>query len=177
VTVIGHSLGGYVALALANRNYEIISGLGLFHSTSFSDTNEKKLNRERTINFILEYGSKPFIETFVPGLFFSENLPDQKESIQQLIETGLKVDESIIVDYTNAMKNRPDRSAVLYNLNKPRLFIAGDKDMAVPIKDSLTQIGHLEGENTVILEKTGHMGMYEQRKLTYTHIRDFLLRI
>jgi len=177
VTVIGHSLGGYVALALADHHYELINGLGLFHSTSFSDSDEKRQNRDRTISFVLEHGTKPFIETFVPGLFFPEHLELHKDTISSLIEVGLRVDEAVIIDYTNAMKSRPDRSPVLYNLGKPRLFIAGDKDMAVPIKDSLTQISHLKSESTAVFEKTGHMGMFEQRKLSYTQIRNFLARI
>src|SRR4051812_32476186 len=42
VTFIGHSLGGYVALAFAELYPERINGMGLFHSTAFADNEEKK---------------------------------------------------------------------------------------------------------------------------------------
>ena len=38
VVVIGHSMGGYIALALAEKHPELLNGLGLFHSTAYADS-------------------------------------------------------------------------------------------------------------------------------------------
>lgn len=47
IAVIGHSMGGYVALAFAEKFPELLSGLGLFHSTAYADTEEKKSNSKK----------------------------------------------------------------------------------------------------------------------------------
>ena len=47
--VIGHSMGGYVSLELAAHYPDLLSGVGLFHSTAIADTDEKKDNRLKTI--------------------------------------------------------------------------------------------------------------------------------
>ena len=156
-SVIGHSLGGYVALSIAERYYDEISGLGLFHSTSYADTAEKKANREKTINFIIEHGADIFIKTFVPSLFYHDNVSGLQQEIDNLIEIAFRVDPATIIDYSKAMRDRPDRSKILFNLSKPRMFIGGEKDIAVSYRDSLSQINNLEGETAFILEKTGHM--------------------
>src|ERR1043165_252005 len=63
--VIGHSLGGYVALAMAKKSQENIAGIGLFQSTAYADSEERKTNRNRVIAFVKAHGADPFIDTFV----------------------------------------------------------------------------------------------------------------
>jgi pimeloyl-ACP methyl ester carboxylesterase len=69
--VIGHSLGGYVALAMAALDEEFCKKLALFHSTVYADSDEKKANRDKVIGFVTQNGVAPFIQTFVPSLFFN----------------------------------------------------------------------------------------------------------
>ncbi|NVK84069.1 MAG: alpha/beta fold hydrolase, partial [Cytophagia bacterium] len=60
---LGHSLGGYVSLALAEMFPELIKGFGLIHSTAFADTEEGKVNRDRVVQFIQKHGHEKWIET------------------------------------------------------------------------------------------------------------------
>ena len=99
------------------------------------------------------------------------------EHIETLIGIGLQVDTNVIIDYSKAMRDRPDRSKLFFNFDKPRLFIGGAKDPAIAYKDILTQVSQLENETTLILEKTGHMGMYEKPHDSYSAIKQFLSRV
>src|ERR1043165_584251 len=63
--VIGHSLGGYVALSLAERHGVNVKGICLFHSTVFPDSDEKKENRNKVAKFVREHGVLPYVDTFV----------------------------------------------------------------------------------------------------------------
>src|ERR1700728_3502684 len=56
-TVIGHSLGGYITLALAEKYPKLLNGFGLFHSSAFADTEEKKQARLKSIDFIKTNGA------------------------------------------------------------------------------------------------------------------------
>ena len=67
--MIGHSMGGYVALAFCEKFPSRLKGLGLFHSTAYADSSEKKQARDKTIDFIERYGTEEFVEEFVPPLF------------------------------------------------------------------------------------------------------------
>ena len=60
--LIGHSMGGYIALAFAEKYPGILKALGLFHSSAFADSEEKKATRTKAIEFIHEHGSEAFLK-------------------------------------------------------------------------------------------------------------------
>ena len=71
------------------------------------------------------------------------------------------------------MKNRPNRSSVLTQFPKPVLFIVGKEDEVIAADNSLEQT-HLPNVASIhLLEKVGHMGMFEARKQTQRIIRQF----
>ena len=59
-----------------------LKGLGLFHSTAYADSVEKKQARDKTIDFIERYGTEEFVEEFVPPLFFEGRRKDFKDEIK-----------------------------------------------------------------------------------------------
>ncbi|NMM47415.1 alpha/beta fold hydrolase [Marinigracilibium pacificum] len=176
VHLIGHSLGGYVALALADKYPEALASLGLFHSTAYADTIEKKGTRDNVISFVRNNGVQKFISSFVSPLFHYSNRSDLKDIISSMIEIGKQVDEDVLIEYTEAMRDRVDRRYVLRNFKNPILFIAGAEDSAVPRMHSENQIEELHADNCVLLDNTCHMGMYERKAETEHFIKGFLQR-
>ena len=84
-TLIGHSMGGYIALAFAALYPERLNAFGLFHSTAYPDSEEKKATRRKAIDFIRANGSAPFIRASTPNLFSAYT----REHRPQLIETTI----------------------------------------------------------------------------------------
>ncbi len=78
MVIAGHSLGGYVALAMARLEPKRIKGLALVHSTALPDTVERKNNRNRVIDLIEQHGPEPFIRSFFQNLFAAPNHPAQQ---------------------------------------------------------------------------------------------------
>ena len=72
------------------------------------------------------------------------------------------------------MGSRNDNSDLLKNIEIPIMFIVGKHDMSVSLKDSLSQIYLSKNSITQILDYCGHMGMYEQKKKTLEHVRNFV---
>jgi pimeloyl-ACP methyl ester carboxylesterase len=170
--MIGHSLGGYVTLAFAERFPERLEGLGLFHSTSYPDPAEKKETRNKVISYIKTYGVKQFTDTFIPGLFYNKS-KEVQQSIDRLVEDAGNCSKEALIAYTKAMRDRPDRSHIM-NKTLPILFIAGEKDSAVTIEQSREQTKHLNSEYVHFLPETGHMGMFERKEETTKKVTDFL---
>ncbi len=169
--VIGHSLGGYVALAIAEERPDLISGLCLFHSTALPDTEEKKLNRVRVMDFVRKNGVLPFIETFVPGLFFQKH----PKNIDKVYKIALKTPEKTILAYTKAMCDRPDMTGFLRTFEQPILFLAGEKDTFIPVSSLAEQAKVAFGGQLKILIETGHMGMIEDCEGSIKILKDFAL--
>lgn len=169
VVVIGHSLGGYLALAMAFNRPGLFSGLGLFHSTAFSDTPDKKMNRNKAIEFVERNGVIPYISSFVPTLFAHP----AADAIEKMTAIAEKTRSATIIAYQQAMRDRPDRRDVLMSLNIPVLFIGGDKDGIIPPQDLGEQKKLVKMAEFHMLPDTGHMGMLENPKKTAEIVGDF----
>jgi pimeloyl-ACP methyl ester carboxylesterase len=161
-TLIGHSMGGYVVLAMVERNPEILRSFGFCHSSAFADNEEKKQIRRKSIEFIQAHDAMIFLRTSIPGLFGDKFKLEHGNIVEQLITHTSYFSNETLIQYQAAMINRPDRTHVLQNSKLPVLFIMGEKDQSVPIEQSLAQC-HLPSISFVhILPDAGHMGMIEE---------------
>ncbi|EON76846.1 hydrolase of the alpha/beta superfamily [Lunatimonas lonarensis] len=170
--VIGHSLGGYVALALAERMETGLSGLCLFHSTALADDEEKIKTRNKTLTFFEKYGTKPFVESFVPQLFAEDKRETLKDSIEQLIDRANKIPVEVLMAYTRAMRDRPERIEVLTTQTLSKAMIAGALDTAISVENSRK---HKKWVDFYLeLADTGHMGMFERPNETLAFLEEYL---
>ncbi|WP_020532923.1 alpha/beta fold hydrolase [Flexithrix dorotheae] len=164
--MVGHSLGGYVSLAFASLYAQKLIGLGLFHSTAFSDSEEKKNTRVKAAAFIRENGTAKFVSSLFPGLFSPHTREKFKNEIQYFINAAENLDKEVVAKTMEAMRDRPDRRDVLKELDIPVLFVIGKDDGSVPMDQSLKEC-HLPKESIVhILGNVGHMGMIEEKNKT-----------
>lgn len=139
VIVLAHSLGGYVALALLERMGTRIQAIGLLHSTAYADDLEKKEMRNRTLTFLKKHGAAKFVTSFVPQLFPEHRRIELVDAMAQAIEDGKRSSLEGLLAYTIAMRDRPDRLAVLQQFAGPKLLLAGTVDGSVKIESSRAQ--------------------------------------
>lgn len=174
-TIIGHSMGGYALLALLEKYPTRINSFGLFHSTAFADSKEKKATRRKGIEFINQHGAFEFLKTTTPNLFSQKTKEEQPEIIEKLIAASHNFLPAALVSYYNAMIQRPDRTSLLTECKVPVLFILGKYDVAVPLEDSL-KLCHLPEKSYIhILSQTGHIGMLEEPGNSNRILENFLL--
>lgn len=170
--VIGHSLGGYVTLALTELIGSELKGIGLFHSSAFADNDEKKKTRNKTIDFIKKFGVDKFIESFVPPLFSDQHLVEQREKIDELIAWGKMSSKKGVLAFIAAMRDRKDMFVVWKTYQGPKLMIAGELDGSVLIEVSRQHQPY--ASRYYELTGTGHMGMFEEREKTLEMVKEFL---
>jgi pimeloyl-ACP methyl ester carboxylesterase len=172
--LIGHSMGGYVGLAIAEKRPDRLKGLGLFHAHPFADSEEKKANRAKSVEFIQRQGHLLYVKQLIPQLFNPRFSGSHPFLIDTLIHRAARYTEQGIVDALHAMIHRPDRSDALRRAAFPVLFIVGREDSAVPWEYSIEQT-HLPAVASVhLLDKVGHMGMYEATRPTQLIVRQFV---
>jgi len=168
-------MGGYITLALVETYPNHISAYGLFHSSSFADTEEKKATRRKGIEYIQEKGSFEFLKTATPNLFSQKSKDEKPELIDQQIALAHNFLPAALVLYYQGMIERPDRTDILRKTTVPVLFIIGQYDAAVPPEDSLKQ-SHLPEKSYIhLLQNSGHMGMLEEPDVSNHHLENFLL--
>ena len=171
--VIGHSMGGYITLALLELMGTRIKALGLFHSSAFADDDAKKDMRNRAIVFLRKHGVEKFVTSFVPPLFPEHRRVELSKEIDRAIEDAKRSTLDGLIAFAGAMRDRKDRLDILKDYSGSKLLIAGAEDGAVKIeasraqKEAFTHYFELEG--------VGHMGMVEKKAETLGIIRKFCL--
>ena len=169
--LLGHSMGGYITLAFAEKYAFMLSAFGLIHSTAFADTEEKKETRLKSIQFLKEHDPFTFLKTSIPNLFSTKTKNDNETLITTLIERGRNFSSQALIQYCKAMMNRSDKTEVLRKTKLPVLFIMGEEDIAAPLVDLLKQVPLPTVSTIHILKDVGHMGMLEKP----TDVTQFLL--
>ncbi|MEP6749256.1 MAG: alpha/beta hydrolase [Bacteroidota bacterium] len=172
--MIGHSMGGYITLAFAEQYPDMLKAIGLFHSTAFADSEDKKATRRRGITFIQTNGSYEFIKQSTPNLFTENYRIKNNMILAEMIARYSSFDPLALTAYYEAMILRPDRTAVLQFINKPVLFIIGKKDKAISFEDSMKQCHLPDMASVQILENAAHMGMWEAQEKSTQILLSFL---
>ena len=173
-SVIGHSMGGYITLAFAEKYPTYLKSFGLFHSTAYPDSEEKKSARRKSIEIIRQYGAYPFLQQSIPNLFSDNYKKQNQKTVATLIERYAGLDPKSLISYYEAMIQRPDRISVLKEFKKPILFIIGEQDKAVALEQSLEQ-SHIPSLSYIhILQDAAHMGMLEATIDCNPFLKNFL---
>lgn len=174
VILVGHSMGGYVALAFAELYPELVKGLVLMNSTAKDDTLERKANRERAILAVKQH-YKNAISMSIANLFSEENRGKLVNEIEWAKNEALKTPLQGIVAAQEGMKIRKDREILLHTTLFPKMLILGKKDPVLNYEEHKTQV-----ENTTVELVTfndGHMSHFENEEELKAVLLDFLKKV
>ena len=161
-TVVGHSMGGYVALALAERHPEHLDGIVLLHSTPNPDSPEKAELRRREIALV-QAGRKDQLARVAPEAGFAEeNRVRMKDYIADLTEQVFITEEAGIVALLNGMIGRKDQNGMLRRSRVRQLFILGRKDGYIAAETAERMVADHPQAQVVWLGQSGHMGFLEE---------------
>lgn len=161
-TVVGHSMGGYVALALAARYPERLDGLVLLSSTPNPDTPEKAENRRREIALV-QSGKKELLARMAPAAGFAvDNRRRMGDAIADLTEQIVVTEDEGIVALLNGMIARADQNAMLQASPVRQLFILGRKDEYIIPEVAEAMVARHPQAEVAWLDGSGHMGFLEE---------------
>jgi pimeloyl-ACP methyl ester carboxylesterase len=174
IWMLGHSMGGYITLAFAQKYADCLAGFGLIHSTAYADTEEKKLARKKGIAFLQQYGTHEFLKQTVPNLFTPSFRSVTPDAVTAMIEQYKSLPPEVLVTYYEQMMTREDKTKLLWQTDKPVLFVMGEQDMAVPFQHSLQQC-HLPQLSYIhILQQAAHMGIWEEKEMVNNIMLKFI---
>lgn len=172
--LIGHSMGGYTALAFTELYPEMVKGIVLLNSTTKEDSPTKKKNRDRAKK-VFQKNHIAAISMAIVNLFSESNQTAMAEEIEHVKNEAVKTSLQGILATQEGIKLRKDREFILHQADFPKLLIIGDKDPVLDLKETLQQA---EGTNTTVLVfNGGHMSYLENKEETNREILKFLKTI
>ncbi len=173
-TLVGHSMGGYVALAFCEKYPERLDGVVLLSSTPNADSPEKRTNREREIALV-KAGKKELLTHTAPQAgFAADNRARMRDYIDDLTEMIHLTEDEGIVALLNGMIGRKDQNEMLRSSSVPQLFILGRKDeyITLPVAEAMVE-AHPQAK-VAWLANSGHMGFLEEPQACAEALLEFV---
>lgn len=158
--IVGHSMGGYVALAFVRRYPERVSGLGLVSSQVLADAQDRKEARYKSAADVTENGIGSVVETMT-SKFTAD--PD----LQSLARATMEQQQpAAYIAALKAMAERPDSTPLVSSFSFPVVVIHGDADALIPIDRARDVKAALPGAHLVEIKGAGHIPMLEAAQET-----------
>lgn len=168
---IGHSMGGYVALAFAKRYPKTVKGLCLLNSTTKADGTEKKANRDRAISMVKK-NHDSFIRNAIPMLFSSKNRDLFRAEVELVKKEALKTSKQGVIAALEGMKNRLDQTGLFRQGSFVKMAVLGKKDPVLELQETLHQFKEMEIKITQL--SGGHMSHIENTEETIAALVRFV---
>lgn len=169
--LVGHSLGGYVALAFAEKHPKRVKGLCLMNSTSNEDTADRKLLRTRA-NKMVHKNFSNLVRMSFTNLFSEESRIVFKDQMKNALSEAMQTPIQGYIAGQEGMKLRPNRNHVLAENSFKKLIIIGKKDAVLDYKTSLEEVEKTNSKHVVLPQ--GHMSHIENLEKLILILKDFL---
>ena len=172
--LVGHSLGGYVALAFAEKHPKRVKGLCLMNSTSNEDTADRKLLRTRA-NKMVHKNFSNLVRMSFTNLFSEESRIVFKDQMKNALSEAMQTPIQGYIAGQEGMKLRPNRNHVLAENSFKKLIIMGKKDAVLDYKTSLEEVEKTNSKHVALPQ--GHMSHIENLEELILILKDFLKSI
>ncbi len=169
--LVGHSMGGYVALALAEKYPEKIKGLCLMNSTSNEDDTERKALRKRA-NTMVQTNFNNMIRMSFINLFEPKSKTVYKNEVAHALSEALKTSVQGYIAAQEGMRIRPNRNHIMLEGSFKKLMIIGEKDPVLTCQKSLQEAKKTNTETVVF--PNGHMSHIENKDELITTLQIFV---
>ncbi|MDT8413799.1 MAG: alpha/beta hydrolase [Flavobacteriaceae bacterium] len=160
-TLVGHSLGGYVALSCLQYFPKKFNGICLVNSTTDADSPERLQNRDRAIQAVKQ-NKNLFIRSAIPGLFNQDCLEKHRNTLDALVSRACLMSSESIISVIKGMKIRPNSEQILADYKGRKLWVIGEKDNLLPLKN-VKKIAKKTNTPFLVLPD-GHMSPVENSK-------------
>ncbi len=168
--VVGHSMGGYVALQLKEISSKC-NRVVLLNSNFWEDTEEKKRDRLRVAEIVFR-NKNMFIKEAIPNLFADRE--NYSKEIAEIIEEAIAMNAHAVAYASLAMRCRANKRFLLEINPKDFLLIQGENDSLIPVETMHQNIDKL-GISYQLISRAGHMSHIESTEKVKSLIRDFLI--
>jgi pimeloyl-ACP methyl ester carboxylesterase len=172
--VMGHSMGGYMALSLYEQFPNEIAALSLINSNIYADTEVRQEKRKLGMAALNSSEANEFLSTLIPNLYAAEFVSKNKEAIQEHIKHALQIDKSVLANFYELMIRRRDCQKLVSTLSIPIQFIIGQNDITLEHNEHLAQSSKAPLSFVHYFKNCGHTSYIEQKVNCATALKKFI---
>jgi 3-oxoadipate enol-lactonase len=161
-TVVGFSMGGYVALAFAAIAAARLEGLVLIDTRAGADSQEGRAKRDALIADIEARGVRGLAMKQVDSQLTEATRTTQRLLVDEVRMMMLRQSKAAVVGALKAMRDRPDRLGLLRQIKVPALVLVGSEDKVTPPDAAKEMAGALLNAEMQVIDGAAHLSPMER---------------
>ena len=174
--IVGHSMGGYAALAFARMYTERVTKLALVCSRLKNDSEKVAIDREKIASQLDAGNMSVVLETpYFTGLFSPETLKNKGNTVESARAVAAANSPAGLAAAQRGMAQRVDARDIAGDLDFPVLIVAGGRDAVVPPAEAEAVRAAFPAADLRVMGASGHVPMLEEPEALSAVLRAFLL--
>jgi len=174
-SLIGLSMGGYIAMEIMREAPERVGRLALLDTNARPDMGDQSERRRFLIDLTRKKGFAKVPHLLYPGFVHEKN--EDNETLRSIVvEMALETGPDAFIRQQTALINRIDARPMLGEIDCPALVLVGDGDRLTPIEIAREIHAHIPGSELEVIEGSGHLSTLEAPDRVSAALRSFLTR-
>ena len=174
--LLGHSMGGIVAMELVKQHSKRVLSLALLNTNPYKEKEEVKVRRNKILKGIDALDLISLMRSDYISRYFPDDCRDKNKLIQQCVDMASKLDKKVFYNQSVALRDRKDQTSILENVDCKTLILCGERDQLCPVSYHSDMNKMIKSSDLIVLEGVGHMPIIECPLILNNHLKNFYLK-
>ena len=174
--LLGHSMGGIVAMEFVKQHSKRLLSLALLNTNPYEEKEELKDRRNKTLKELDALDLISLMRSDYISRYFPDDCMDKNKLIQQCLDMASILDKKVFYNQSVALRDRKDQTSILENVNCKTLIICGERDQLCPVSYHSDMNKMIKSSDLIVLEGVGHMPIIECPQILNNHLKNFYLK-
>ena len=173
----GVSMGGYVAMAIARRHPDRVSGLVLADTRAEPDDEAAKASRAKAIETVRTQGVAALVDAQIPKMLSATTQREKPELVEWIRKIGYRQNPEGVIAGIQMLRDRPDARLGLQDVKCPTLIVVGEEDTITPPSAAMAMKALIPQATLVTIPNAGHLANCERPEAFNVAVRKYLSTI
>jgi len=174
-SLLGHSMGGIVAMEIYSQEPNRIEKLILMDTNPKAELDEVKLKREPQIREVNKGKLLEVMRDEMKPNYLAES--ENKTSVLSVcMDMALNLGPDVFINQSRALQSRLDQQNTIQSIKIPVLILCGSEDKLCPVERHEMMHNMISDSDLKIINNAGHMPTLEQPRETTEVIKEWLMR-
>ena len=174
--LLGHSMGGIVAMELIKQHSKRVLSLALLNTNPYEEKQELKDRRNKTLKELDALDLISLMKSDYISRYFPDDCRDKNKLIQQCVDMASILDKKVFYNQSVALRDRKDQTSILENVDWKTLILCGERDQLCPVSYHSDMNKMIKSSVLIVLEGVGHMPIIECPLTLNNHLKNFYLK-
>ena len=174
-SLLGHSMGGIVAMEIYSQEPNRIEKLILMDTNPKAELDEVKLKREPQIREVNKGKLLEVMRDEMKPNYLAES-ENKTNVLSVCMDMALNLGPDVFINQSRALQSRLDQQNTIQSIKIPVLILCGSEDKLCPVERHEMMHNMITDSDLKIINNAGHMPTLEQPRETTEVIKEWLMR-